>query len=381
MAEARVRLRVRIGVDLVLEDGADEHLVRLDPLGRWATARFGALTRRRTLDGHVVIRRGKTSVPLDAADASAIHERVRQLLAGWVLSLRRRDVELEFHGETRVTDSELIEWIERASAYDAERFAREREHYEHAYPERIPVLPPDRARDLVVLPAVGCPHAKCAFCSLHDDRRFRVFAEGEFLERLHHLARWMGGSLRSRSGAFLGSASALSLSQERLTRVLTHVREVLGQFQDGVAAFHDPDHAPRRDVTAFEELVAHDLRHVTIGLESGDPALRAALGKSKDLSRLRTAIAFQRVAGLRQAVTILIGAGGLDARRTHRERTVECVRTLELTARDRVFLSPLAGSLPPDVMTAEQRALRDELRNVTSALVAPYALDRFAHLA
>jgi hypothetical protein len=369
--------------------------LRLDAAGRWTAFGEGGVLFRRTVEGGVVRPRGTGIETLTDAEAASVES--------WVV--RRAGEVLELLAETPASDVALIgaydhlrAGLERAACARARRAdeADRREAFAAAYPEPVPILPPHRYRDLVVLPATGCPNHRCAFCAFYRDRPFRLLDDAAFRAHLQAVRVLFGAALADRDGIFLGSASALSIPDRLLARRLGEVIRAFGVPRRGIAAFHDPDRTPARDVRDWAALVDAGLTEATLGLETGEPTLRRAVGKSGDLDRFACAVADQKAGGLRVSLTVLVDLGGAEAAETHREATVHFLARLPLTPADRVYLSPLvsvpgpaAGAGPsagphPVLPAGPHPALpawRAALAAATAARVGEYRIERFAFLA
>ena len=353
--------------------------LRVDGDGRWITLNRGDGALHRTLDGEVVRRHpdGVRSLPPEGVlGAHAAAGALAAQLDRALVDLPRSAVRL-VGGDLTALSAHL----RRTVAWSPVRLLEERSRFRAAYPEPVPILPPDRTRDIVVQPATGCPSGRCRFCAFYRGAGFRVLAPEAFAAHLAAVRALFGAGLGRRDGVFLGSASAASLSQRRLLAVLAAVADALGPRRRGVAAFLDPDHAPERSTRDFEALAGAGLRHLTVGLESGAPALRVALGKSADLSVLQGSLAHQGAAGLRRGVTVLVGAGGEAAREVHLDETARAIAGLDLGPGDIIYLSPLDGGLPAGLLSEELRRFRIRLRAVTRAQLAPYRMDLFRYYA
>ncbi len=374
------RLRARVSERALVVEQPPDWSIRLDAEGRWCSYRRGPVLHRRSLDDDVVVRSGSGVRSVDRSVRGRILEEIESHLRDVRARIQADPGIVSLHGE-RGTVRDVLDRVERGLTWPAPAYAADRRLFHDAYPEPIGVLPPDRYRDVVVLPAFGCPHGRCYFCTLFPRGGFRVLESAAFERHLERVVELFGDSLATRDGVFLGSASALSLSRSRLMAVLGRVRDVLGRRRRGVAAFHDPDHAPRRAAGDFEALRRAGLRHVTVGLETGLPPLREALGKSGDVEGVIRAVVAQREGGLRSAVTLLVGAGGVGARDLHLRESAAAIAAMSLNADDRVFVSPLEGSLSPMQMGREIDRFRARLGEVTPATVAPYRLERFRYYA
>lgn len=360
--------------DLVMGLGSGLAL-RLDAEGRWCFCRLGPGFYRRAMDGSVIHRCGETAIAFDPAPARRLHEEV----LGWIRFIAKgiEERSLRLYDEPPGLRQRLREALE----WTPGRYAAQARCFRAAYPESVSILPPDRYRDVVLLPAVGCPWGRCPFCTFYANRPFRILSRAEFEKHVESVLRLFGRALGARTGVFLGSASALSLPQARLLEILEIVARRIGPRPRGVAAFHDPDHSPGRTLRDYEALRALSLAHMTVGLETGDASLRVALGKSGSLTRVTRALTEAKAAGLRVAITVLVGPGGAEAADRHRIATCRYVGTLGLEEKDLVYLSPLEGGLPRGGLQYEVARFTGELAAVTRAQVAPYRMELFRYYA
>jgi len=118
-----------------------------------------------------------------------------------------------------------------------------------------------------------------------------------------------------------------------------------------------------------------------VGLETGDPALRARLGKSADLAPLRDAVGAMRAGGVGAGITVLTGAVAPEDTPAHHAATVAFVAGLDLDERDLVYVSPLDRAADPAAAAREATALTAALRGASGAKVSPYRVDLYRYFA
>lgn len=372
------RLLARVDARGVVVEVQDRLYLRLDAAGRWIAFGEGRAMFRRTVDGRVLRPVGTGFEALTDAQTETVD--------GWVVRRAGELAEaLDGIDATRLTldgDRAALERaLARAACGDVERPAETRRRYDAAYPEPVPILPPHRYRDLVVMPATGCPNHNCAFCAFYRDRPFRVLDDAAFADHLTAVQDLFGEALAERDGIFLGSASALTIPDEVLVRRLGAVVEAFGAPRRGIASFYDPDRGRPRAAADWARLGDAGLVESTLGLETGLPALRAAQGKSDDVERVVSVAAAQKAGGLSLSVTVLVGLGGEGEADAHRRATVELLGRMPLGAGDRVYLSPLAGDLPAKRLPEELGRWREALAGATPARVGDYRIERFAWFA
>lgn len=373
-------IRVRTGpFDLVITSEPDQSL-RIDCAGRWLSLRRGSSFYRRLMDGSVVRYRHMRDEPHPVEASESIHGLAQELAGQFRNSLRQNAPQVELRGS--VTDRErVIDRLELVQVWTDRRWTEWTAQFEAVYPESVVILPPDRYQDLVIQPALGCPHGECSFCAFYQNRSFRILSDVQFERHLEGIQTMLGPSIGLRDGIFLGSANALAIPQPTLIDRLRGIAEQVGPRKRQVAAFWDPDHSPTRTATDWGDLKAQGLTAVYAGLETGLPALRKKLGKSDRIEDFKEAIHVARQTDIRLGIMVLVGAGGETFREAHRAATVRLLESLPWTQSDWIYLSPLSEGLPRDRLEEELEYFTRTLRNSVPARVAPYYINRFCYFA
>lgn len=355
--------------------------LRVDGTGRWLSSRFAGRFFRRTLDGRVVTYPEPRAAPVDLERPELLHRSVRILATELAQAARNPKRTIPLSGV--VADRNLlVEMLQRAATWTADGYEELRRRFWQAYDEPPEILPPDRYLDAVVLPATGCPNAGCTFCAFYRGRRLQPKTREAFRAHLEAVVELFGPALALRTGIFLGSASALSLSQRRLLEVIDDTRNKLGERTRGMAGFWDVDHSPQRTTAEWNELVATGLRGVYVGLESGCASLRAEVGKSGDLDTVARKLRGARAAaGLRLGLIVLAGLGGAARANEHITHTAQLIGQLGLSSSDIVYVSPLAETMGDAELEANTSELRLTIAASTPAQVASYAMHAFRYYA
>lgn len=358
----------------------DHASMRVDATGRWCSFHRGQDHYRRTIDGRVVAYRRFEAEAIGDGAAHAIHDTVGAVLARVADLVGQGPEVMLLHG-VGASHAAVLDVLERSRSWPPERLMAERDAFARAYLEPISILPPDRYRDVVVQPATGCPSGRCTFCAFYRGQSFSPVPADAFRDHLSRVHALFGPALGGRDGVFLGSASAGSLPQGRLCQVLQQVHAAFGAKRRGVAAFFDPDHAPRRTASDFEALRQAGLMQVVIGLETGLPGLRKAIGKSDRLDALRHTVGTIKQGGIRVCLTVLLGVGGSSFADDHRQATIDWLSQAPLDAADLVYLSPLRVELSHEAARQEISRFRQELKTRIPAKTLPYHMDGFFYYA
>ncbi len=355
----------------------------LDSEGRWRTFRLADRQFRRLVNGQIVELVNDRLSDLSQNATHRLHALITHHIKTLISKAKNRQLSTE---ACNIYDPELqVTYFQRAAEFSTGGFYQIWDQYLKAYPEPVTMLPPDRYRDLVLLPATGCPRSSsgnCTFCTLYPNAGFHVFSSTEFKAHIIRVRQLFGNAVAERTGVFLGSASALSLSQRRLVSALRVIREEFGSFKRGIAAFFDPYLSPKRTKSEYVELKNLGLRQVTIGLESGSGVLRQLWGKPADLTLLEKTIDILKESEIQVALTALTGFHTEVNYLNHVDETVNFAERLPLDHDDIFYLSPLDPSpFSEDVSVKQITTLKHRLRQVTHAKVVPYLVNKFRYYA
>lgn len=249
--------------------------------------------------------------------------------------------------------------LERIRGYSFARLEREREHFHHIY-RPITVLPPDQYLALYLQVTEGCSYNECTFCGFYRDRRFHVKTPDEFHQHILAVRSFFGGGLSLRRTIFLGDANALLIPQPQLVAYFDLVNrefEILPRgLEDkarrewerahpihfrGIYSFVDAFTTRRKTEHDFAELAQRGLRRAYIGVESGDAAVLAFLGKPHRPEDVVQLVTRMKAGGVAVGIILLVGAGGKPYQDAHVRETVNLIHALPLDENDLIYLSEL----------------------------------------
>ena len=187
--------------------------------------------------------------------------------------------------------------------------------------------PPSEAESLILQVTIGCSHNRCTFCSMYRTKRFRAKPTEQIRAEIAEARRQLGPDVRR---VFLADGDAMCLSSQRLTQILDALGEAFPRLRRvGI-------YANARDVLrkSDEELVALRSRKLTtiyVGLESGDDATLAAVGKGATAAEMVEAVRRANGAGMATSVMLLVGLAGRERSLTHARLSADAVNRMEPT--------------------------------------------------
>jgi hypothetical protein len=395
----------------------DAPIYHFDLEGRWQRAFVQGIHYLKGLDAEIhaidrvregpnlVLRRRRLTyeetMDLDSRIRSVALELLADLGAG---RLRFRQPPM---AKTQPLDcDELDDFLERISRWDNAAWFAHRERYLGTYGP-LPFLPPDCLNAVVLQATLG--HADGRSFGMGSTAEYYVRTLKEFEQHAREVAALWGRRLLQSRVVFLAGSDVLRRPVEDIAAYLDTIRQVFpiqpkastreGDLAgidsntprlEGIHAFLDDFTTPRPDRAAWCKFAERGLVRLSLGVESGDPSVRAVYGKNWVAKELRSCVADLKAAGLAVSLMTLVGAGGIERAEMHVRETATLIQTLDLCPGDHVFLldenqvrDPLAR--PPSLTFLEgpawdehQKRLKEELAPLRSrgAKVLPYTLEK-----
>jgi hypothetical protein len=301
---------------------------------------------------------------------------------------------------------ELDDFLERISRWDNAAWFAHRERYLGTYGP-LPFLPPDCLSAVVLQATLG--HADGRSFGMGRTAEHYVRTPKEFEQHAREVAALWGQRLSQSRVAFLAGSDVLRGPVDDVAAYLDTIRQVFpiqptassreGDFAgmdsaaprlEGIHAFLDNFTPPRPDRAAWCDFAARGLVRLSLGVESGDSAVRAFYGKNWVDTELRTCVSELKESGLAVSLMTLVGAGGIEQAEMHVRETAALIQTLDLRAGDHVFLldenevrdlldRPPGMTFPEGLAWSEQqKRLKDALAPLRSrgVKVLPYTLEK-----
>ncbi len=178
------------------------------------------------------------------------------------------------------------------------------------------IRPPNEIDSILLQVATGCPHNRCTFCGAYRDRDFRLKPASMVQADLRWAARHLGRMRR----LFLCDGDCLSLSHARLMTLLADVREHLPQVAR-VGSYASARSLARKSDAELAELRRAGLTHVYMGVESGDDAVLARVGKGCSRDDIIAQGLRVSAAGMKLNVSVIVGLGGVEGGLVHARET------------------------------------------------------------
>ncbi|MFQ5657264.1 MAG: radical SAM protein [Candidatus Methylomirabilales bacterium] len=311
---------------------------------------------------------------------------------------------LEGPGLARPQAGGVEEAFERCLHFTPARLDEDGRWFHRVY-HRVPILPPDQYRALVLQATLGCPYNRCNFCSLYRGTSYHIRTAEEFREHIAAVKAFLGAGISRYRSVFLGDANSIAAPQPRLLELLEVLAAELPCDSEnpfaklqGLSAFMDIFLGIEKSGEDLMALRRRGLCRAYIGLETGHEPLLALLDKpGKTMDAVEVVQRLKR-ANIGLGIIILLGAGGRRYSAAHIRDTLEALRIMPLDAGDFIYLSPLVeertatysvmaqkcriAPLSPGELRAQEAAIRSGIRSLgfgSPPRVAPYDIRDFIY--
>lgn len=184
--------------------------------------------------------------------------------------------------------------------------------------------PPSEAHSLILQATVGCSQNSCLFCGMYKMKRFRVRPLAELRAEI---ARIPAAHRRQIQRIFLADGDALVYPQAGLLELLERLAAAFPNLTR-VGAYASPASLTTKNREELAALRERRLRILYFGLESGDAATLAAVGKGYSPEQMLAQCRKARDAGLKLSVTAILGLAGRARSLEHARATGEWITAL-----------------------------------------------------
>jgi radical SAM superfamily enzyme YgiQ (UPF0313 family) len=197
--------------------------------------------------------------------------------------------------------------------------------------------PPSEASSILLQITTGCSHNKCTFCGMYKGSRFSIKDDRTIMADIDFAA----AHCRHQDRLFLCDGDALIISQERLLKILSAIREKL-PWVKRIGTYANTKSIKRKSPEQLLELRENGLQIAYMGLESGDDVTLQNIHKGADAARMIAMGKKIRAAGIKLSITVLLGIGGKERSHIHARETGRV-----LSAIDPEYVGALSLMLTP----------------------------------
>lgn len=173
--------------------------------------------------------------------------------------------------------------------------------------------PPSEARSLIIQVTMGCPHNKCAFCSMYKDRKFRVRPMNEVIEDLDMALEYYGPGVRT---IFLADGNTAVLPADKLVAIGNAATERFPDLER-ITVYGSAKFLVKKTKEQWRQVAEAGITRIHSGLESGDAETLKAINKGVTPEQAIESFNHVRDAGIELSVYIMVGVAGIERWREH----------------------------------------------------------------
>jgi radical SAM superfamily enzyme YgiQ (UPF0313 family) len=173
--------------------------------------------------------------------------------------------------------------------------------------------PPSEAGSLIIQATIGCPHNRCAFCSMYRGVSFRKRPLADVIEDLDVAHQAYGPGVRT---VFLADGNSAALPSDDLVAIGEAARERFPSLER-ITMYGSAKFLVKKSREEWRRISTAGITRVHSGLESGDPETLRQIGKGVDPEAAAQAFAHVMDAGIELSVYLMVGLAGLERWREH----------------------------------------------------------------
>ncbi len=197
--------------------------------------------------------------------------------------------------------------------------------------------PPSEAKSILLQVTTGCSHNKCNFCGMYRNSRFSIKDEAVIMTDIE----FAQNHCKRQNRLFLCDGDVLSISQDRLVRILKAIKEKL-PWVTRVGTYANPKSIKHKTPEQLKELYNLGLTIAYLGLESGDDVTLDKINKGADSQLIIDMGKKIRAAGIKLSITVILGIAGKKRSHIHAKESGRV-----LSAIDPEYVGALSLMLTP----------------------------------
>lgn len=193
------------------------------------------------------------------------------------------------------------------------------------------------AESVLIQTTLGCSNNQCTFCTMFDDKRFKVRdIEGIFQDIDE--ARRIYPHVKS---IFLTDGNVMAIRTEMLINILDKIKMTFPEIKN-ISLYSGFNDFRRKSLSELKEIKSAGLSMAYSGLESGDPLVLKRIKKRMTREHAIEGMAMAREAGIGVLASFIFGLGGKERSQEHIEGTVSLLNIMQPDA-----IAPMALAIQP----------------------------------
>ena len=175
--------------------------------------------------------------------------------------------------------------------------------------------PPSEAGSLIIQATIGCPHNRCAFCSMYSDKKFKKRPVEQIIEDLDLALEAHGPGVRT---IFLADGNSAALPTDTLVAIGKAARERFPDLER-ITVYGSAKFLAAKTLEEWRLIGGAGITRIHSGLESGDAVTLNEIHKGVDPEAAVAAFNHVTDADIELSVYLMVGVAGLERWREHAE--------------------------------------------------------------
>lgn len=193
------------------------------------------------------------------------------------------------------------------------------------------------ANSILIQTTLGCSINTCTFCSMFDDKRFKVRPLEEVFLDIEE-ARRIYPQVTS---IFLTDGNVMAARTDYLLQVFDKLKQTFPEVQK-ISLYSGLNDFRRKSVSELKELKSAGLDMAYCGLESGDPVILEKIKKRMTPSQAIEGAAMAKEAGIEVLQSFIFGLGGRYRSKEHIVATTKILNEMQPEQ-----IAPMALAIQP----------------------------------
>lgn len=186
--------------------------------------------------------------------------------------------------------------------------------------------PPSEARSLIIQLTIGCARNTCTFCSMYQNKSFRVRSLAEVEQDLR-MARAYYEQMPVKR-IFLADGDALIVPTKRLLAVFRLINEFFPEVER-ISMYGAPKDILVKRPEELKQLKDAGLYMIYMGIESGSDEILAYIQKGVSAAQMIEAGQKIKAAGILLSATLISGLGGREQIDIHAKESAVVVSAIQ----------------------------------------------------
>ena len=193
------------------------------------------------------------------------------------------------------------------------------------------------AESVLIQTTLGCSNNQCTFCTMFDDKRFKVRDIKDIFEDID-AARKIYPHVES---IFLVDGNVMAIRTEMLISILDYIKITFPEIKN-ISLYSGFNDFRRKSLSELKEIKSAGLSMAYSGLESGDPIVLDRIRKRMTREHAIEGMNLAREADIKVLASFIFGLGGRERSKEHAINTTSLLNIMQPDA-----IAPMALAVQP----------------------------------